>query len=87
MRPFTRQEATEFIESFNIHPSECKDTGTAFEFADIHVTRDGFENELQCFALENDIPLDFNGFTYRTEELDDAPIEVLVVDIPYQGAA
>lgn len=88
MRNFTNHEATAFIsECLNTHPAECEDNGSAFKFAELHMDRDSFDEELQYFAHENNIPLDFGALKYRNGELDDAPIEVLIVEIPYSGTA
>lgn len=87
MRNFTSHEVAAFIsECFNVHPAECEDDGAHFTFAELNIDRDKFDEELQWYANENRIPLDYGAFTYKTDEMDDCPIEILVVKIPYTEA-
>ena len=78
-RNFTAHEAAAFISGgLGVHPVECRGDGKAFAFDGLHMDRDAFDVELQYFAHENSIPLDFGAFTYGENEM-----EVLTVQIPY----
>ena len=78
-RNFTAHEAAAFISGgLGVHPVECLDDGRAFTFESLHMDRDAFDAELQYFAHDNSIPLDFGAFTYGEDEM-----EILTVRIPY----
>lgn len=80
-RNFTKAEATAFLSAgFHTHPDECKDNGVSLEFSKVGLHCDDFELELKFFAFENDIPLNFDAFTYEEDEI------LLIVKIPYAGA-
>ena len=78
-RNFTRSEATAFLSAgFHADSAECLDDGKTLEFSEVGIDRDGFDLELKFFAFENDIPLDFDVFTYAENDTG-----VLTVGIPY----
>ncbi len=84
MRILTHTEACDFLTSLNVHPAECEaDKDGWFEFVDIMIDRDGFDDELSIFCADLGIDLDKSKFEYSTSSLDDAPIEALVVRFPY----
>ena len=49
------------------------------EYEALHMDRDWFDEELQYFAHEHRIPLDYEAFVYGENDM-----EVLTISIPYE---
>jgi len=83
-RNLTLPEINSFISGcFNVHPTECDDNGHTMTFAEINIDRDKFDEELQWFTHDRGIQINFDALKYSIEPMDDSPIEILVVEIPY----
>ena len=83
----TLPELHRFIsEELNIDPRECDDDGTVVEIAEIGMTRDTFEEAMMIFMFDNMVELDLDDIKYRTDEMDDSGLEILIVRVPYTSA-
>lgn len=70
----------------NIDPRECDDDGAAMEISEIAMTRDTFEDAMMIFMFDNQVELDLDDIKYRTDEMDDSGLEILIVRVPYTSA-
>ena len=86
-RAFTKVEAIAFLSGSFPTESGWKVDATkgTVNFYAYHIDRDHFDEQLQWYAHDKDIQLDYCAFVYKFKPVADSPIEMLTVEIPYWG--